>query len=67
MSLLNNKTYVCYCIHEFEEAHTTLDELSSLLAAACNDDESTFEESELNGMILNSLLPSDPTRLAPAA
>jgi len=65
LACLNNKVHTCYCLHEFEDAHSALDELSILLPVACES--STFEEEELNGMILNSLLPADPTRMATAA
>lgn len=67
IATLNNKIYICYCIHQFEEAHTALVKLANLLPEACNDEDSTFEEGEINGMVLNSLLPFDLTRLAPAA
>jgi tetratricopeptide (TPR) repeat protein len=67
IAILNNKIYICYCIHQFEEAHTASKELAKLLPEVCNDEDSTFDEGEINGMILNSLLPFDLTRLAPAA
>lgn len=66
MALLNNKIYVCYCLHEFAEAHAALEEFSDLLAVNC-DSEGVFDEPELNEMVLNTLLPLDPTKLAPAA
>ncbi|CAB9525955.1 expressed unknown protein [Seminavis robusta] len=69
LAILNNKTYICYCLHLFEDAHGALEEISELLPNVCNDDVAadTFDEDELNNMVLNSLLTSDPTRLAPAA
>jgi tetratricopeptide (TPR) repeat protein len=67
IATLNNKIYICYCIHQFEEAHTALVKLTNLLPEVCNNEDSMFEDDEINGMILNSLLPFDLTRLAPAA
>ena len=67
IALLNNKAYVCYCIHHFEDAHATLEELSGVLPEVCINEDSMFEENELTGMILNSFLPFELNRLAPAA
>ena len=66
VALLNNKAHVCYCMHQFDDAHASLKELSGLLATACMED-SAFDETEVNGMVLNTLLANDPTRLARAA
>ena len=66
LALLNNKIHVCYCLHRFEEAHETLEVLTAALGLGCYD-ETIFDELELNEMTVNTLLPLDPTKLAPAA
>jgi hypothetical protein len=66
LALLNNKIYVCYCLHEFDEAHSALDEFNETLNHVCTGD-TIYDEPELNEMILNTLLPLDPTKVAQAA
>lgn len=68
VALLNNKVHVCYCMHQFDDAHESLAALSELLTAVlCTEGSAAFDETELNGIILNTLLQTDPTRLARAA
>ena len=68
VAVLNNKVHVCYCMHQFNDAHESLAALSELLnSVVCTEGSEVFDETELNGLILNTLLQTDPTRLARAA
>jgi tetratricopeptide (TPR) repeat protein len=67
LAILNNRTHVYYTLQRFQEAELSMEEFSDLLTAVFDDETSIFDEPELSGMVLNTLLPPDPSRLAPAA
>jgi len=66
-AVLNNKAHACFCLHQFDDAHQALEDLSNLISNACATDSLYINEEELTEMLLNTLLHSDPTRLASAA
>ena len=68
VAVLNNKVHVCYCLHRFGDAHASLASLTELLTSILSTETPVvFHDIELNEMILNTILPADPTRFACAA